>query len=352
MTGRLRVPRRLAERLRMRGIALPEVLQRAGLPAAFFRQDRISATTAEFFALWRAIAAASGDPAIGLDLGEESRLEHYGPTAIAAVCSRTFRDALQRIGRYKRLTCPEEVRIRASRAEVAVEFVFTEASEEEPEVLVDLCLAWLLAIGRRGTDGQIVPRRVELTRRAAHAAMYEERFGCRIQFRARRNALVFDPRDMDRPFITHNEDLLAAIGAQLDLELDAARSDRDVGELVKRTLRRSLAGRRPALRDVARELGLGERTLQRRLTEAGKPFQRLAEEARRELARHYLGNAATEYHEVAYLLGYGDANSFFRAFRRWEGATPGEWRQRHADPAAAPARRPPPPSTDAGHGQR
>jgi AraC-like DNA-binding protein len=55
-------------------------------------------------------------------------------------------------------------------------------------------------------------------------------------------------------------------------------------------------------------------------------LQRLLEEARRELARHYLLRSSRELNEMAYLLGYEDANSFFRAFHRWEGTSPGQWR--------------------------
>jgi AraC-like DNA-binding protein len=55
-------------------------------------------------------------------------------------------------------------------------------------------------------------------------------------------------------------------------------------------------------------------------------FQQLVAEARRELARHYLQHSSLELNETAYLLGYEDANSFFRAFQQWEGTSPGEWR--------------------------
>jgi len=74
--------------------------------------------------------------------------------------------------------------------------------------------------------------------------------------------------------------------------------------------------------------------LQRRLTEQGITFQRLLEEARRELARHYLLHSSRELNETAYLLGYEDANSFFRAFHHWEGTSPGQWRvlQRKSQP--------------------
>jgi AraC-like DNA-binding protein len=73
-------------------------------------------------------------------------------------------------------------------------------------------------------------------------------------------------------------------------------------------------------------LNLSSRTLQRRLAISGVTFQLLLEEARRELAHHYLSHSSLELNETAYLLGYEDANSFFRAFQHWEGTSPGQWR--------------------------
>ena len=64
--------------------------------------------------------------------------------------------------------------------------------------------------------------------------------------------------------------------------------------------------------------------------EDGATFQQLLQEARRELARHYLLHSSLELNQTAYLLGYEDAHSFFRAFHDWEGSPPGEWRERHA----------------------
>ncbi|HEY6904297.1 MAG TPA: helix-turn-helix domain-containing protein [Candidatus Acidoferrales bacterium] len=72
--------------------------------------------------------------------------------------------------------------------------------------------------------------------------------------------------------------------------------------------------------------------MQRRLTEGGATFQQLTEEARRELARHYLLHSSLDLSETAYLLGYEDANSFFRAFHKWEGTSPGQWKSNHASP--------------------
>ena len=335
MTDRFRVSSLLAPRLMEHKVALSPLLQRAGLPPGFFQQEKIYATTAELFALWRAIGETSGDPAIGLKFGAEPRLERYHPSAIAAVCSRSFRDALQRIARFKRLTCPEEVRVLTKGEEASVEFTYLEAAEEQPEVMVDLVLAWIASIAHKGTDGHITPLRVELTRPPQNRELLEDHFGCRVRFKAGRNAIVFRSNDLDRPFVTHNEDLLAVVGPQLEAELQARNESADVGDQVKHTLKRSLAGKRPTLQHVARELRMSARTLQRRLTEAGVTFQQLVEETRRELARHYLKHSTVELNEAAYLLGFEDGNSFFRAFQLWEGTSPGEWRMRHGATAVA-----------------
>jgi AraC-like DNA-binding protein len=310
-------------------ISVSAVLRRAGLPAGFFQKEKIYVTTAELFAFWRAVGETSQDPAIGLKLGAEPRFERYQPTAIAAVCSHSFRDALQRIARYKKLTCPEDIRVRTSGDEASVEFIYTQAKEVQPDVMVDLVLSWILGIGRRGTDGQLTPLRLELTRPTQHRELLESHFACRVRFKAGCNALIFRNSDLDRPFVTQNEELLKLIDAQLDAELQERNPSTDVGEQVKHTLKRSLAGKRPTLPQVARELCTSTRTLQRRLTDADITFQQLVEDTRREMAHHYLKHSAVELNEAAFLLGYEDANSFFRAFHGWEGTTPGEWRKKH-----------------------
>jgi AraC-like DNA-binding protein len=304
------------------------LLRGAGLPVALFQQEKVYVTTAELFALWRGVSELNPDPEIGLKLGSETRLARTHPAGMAVICSRTFGDALERLSRYKQLTCPEEIRIHRTGEETSVEFFYVEARERQPEVLVDMLLSWILSVGRLGTDGQITPLRLELSRPMKHRPLLENHFGCRVNFKARRNALIFRSSDLNRRFVTHNEELLNLIGTQLDVELKARTKTNTVAEQVKQTLRQLLAGRRPTLRDVAQELGLSPRTLQRRLTDSGITFQQVVEETRRELARHYLTQRAVELNEAAFLLGFEDANSFFRAFQGWEGTSPGQWRTR------------------------
>uniref|UniRef100_UPI001E2C2ABF helix-turn-helix transcriptional regulator n=1 Tax=Ralstonia pseudosolanacearum TaxID=1310165 RepID=UPI001E2C2ABF len=98
-------------------------------------------------------------------------------------------------------------------------------------------------------------------------------------------------------------------------------------EQVKIVLKRSLASGRPELPDVARELGMSERTLQRRITDDGGSFRGILIEARQELGRQLLADPSADIEEVACLLGYQDTSSFYRAFRGWEGVTPNRWRE-------------------------
>lgn len=291
-----------------------------------FNADKILVSTEEFFALYRGIAEASNDPGFGLKLGTEERLERYDPIKIAAVSARSFRDAIGRVSRYKQLTCPEEIRVVEQGTESAVQFVWLLAHDKEPPLLVDVCFAWIISMAHRGIGRPLSPKRVELQRPPAHREVYEKHFRSPVKFKADRNALVFKKADMELPFVTHNPDLLGIVAPQLEAELTEQLAQKTFSEQAKGILKHLLAGQRPSIQDLARELHLSTRTLQRRLTEQGITFQRLLDQARRELAHHYLLHSSRELNETAYLLGYEDANSFFRAFQHWEGTTPGQWR--------------------------
>jgi AraC-like DNA-binding protein len=329
MTHRFRVSSTLPRRLEDLGLSPVVVLRQARLPLGLFDQEKILLTTKEMFSLYRGISEVSKDPAIGLKLGTEERVERYDPIAIAALYTRSFRDALHRLARYKQLTCPEEIRLVERGGQCLVQFIWLLADEEEPSLLVDACFAWIVGIGRRGTGLPVNPKRVEFQRAEKYRKMHEAHFRCPVKFDGRQNILVFSKADIDRPFLTHNADLLAMVAPQLEAELTRQLAQKTLSEHVKAIVKKLLAGQRPALQDVARELHLSTRTLQRRLADERVTFQQLMEDARRELAQHYLLHSSLELNETAYLLGYEDSNSFFRAFHHWEGTSPGEWRAVH-----------------------
>ncbi|MET0556910.1 MAG: AraC family transcriptional regulator [Vicinamibacteria bacterium] len=329
MSGRFRVARSHLARLEDLGIRAEDVVRAAGLPSGWLREERLLLDTDQLFAFWRAVGEVGGDPLLGLRLGAEDCIERYDPVGLAVLSSSCFRDAIERAGRYKQLMCPEEIRLVGRGRELRLQFRFPLKRELVPAVLQDLCFAWIVAIGRRGTGHALSPLRVELSRPSVDRQAYEEYFGCPVEPGAGADSLVFDAADLDRPFETQNPELLAMIAPQLDAELAHRRQDATAADRAKVTVKRLLAGRRPDLRDVAREIGVSTRTLQRRLADAGLTFQQILEGARRELAHHYLLHSALDLTETAYVLGYEDASSFFRAFQQWEGDSPGRWRDRH-----------------------
>jgi AraC-like DNA-binding protein len=326
MSKHFRVPGRLPTKLEESGIRVSAVLQCAGLPAGLLGQLRILVTTEELFALWRAIGQVSTDPAIGLALGTETKPEHFDPIILAALSNPTFGEAMRQMARYKQLSCPEEIVLDTDGTTWSIQFRWVLANDHEPEMLTDLCFAWVLNIARNGTGTPISPLRLELARPRAYAKSLERHFGCPIHFGAGRNAIVFRASDAALPFVTRNAELLAMLAPQLDEELKQHKVQETFPERVRATIQKKLAGQRPKMQEIARELHLSSRTLQRRLQEAGYSFQQVLEEARHQLARHYLTSSLLDLNETAYLLGYEDSNSFVRAFRSWEGVPPAYWR--------------------------
>jgi AraC-like DNA-binding protein len=326
MSKHFRVPGRMPAKLEESGIRVSAVLQRAGLAPALFDEPRILLTTEELFAFWRGIGLVSPDPAIGLELGTEAKPEHFDPIGLAALATGNFGEAMRQVARYKQLTCPEEVLHEIDDDEWNIQFRWLLANDVEPEILTDVCFAYVLSVARHGTGTRLSPLRLELVRPRSYGKMLERHFGCPILFGAARNAIVFRASDADRPFVTRNAELLAMLAPQLDEELKEHKGEETFPERVRAAIQRKLAGRRPKMQDIARELHMSSRTLQRHLQDAGYSFQQVLEEARHQLARHYLNNSLLELNETAYLLGYEDSNSFVRAFRTWEGVPPASWR--------------------------
>jgi AraC-like DNA-binding protein len=317
------------------GVRASLVLRKAGLPQGFIDQPRVLLNTEELFALWRAVGEVSSNPAIGLQLGTENKTERFHPIGLVALSSENFGLAIDQMARYKRLTCPEEIQQEKDDEEWSIQFRWLLADEVDPAVLNDCCFAWVLSVARHGTGTRLSPLRVEFVQARPHAKAVERHFGCRVICGAPRNAIVFRASDARRPFVTRNAELLAMLAPQFEEELRQENGNENFVERVRIATQQKLTGRRPSIEDVADALHISSRTLQRRLQDEGSSFQRVLEQARHQLARHYLNNSVLELNETAYLLGYEDGNSFVRAFRSWEGVPPARWREKHRARAAS-----------------
>lgn len=326
---KIKLPAALWEGLKRVGLSHADVVRAAKLPINVIRNNA-SITTQQFFALWRALADVSGDPVIGLRLVTKLDDAVMPPSFLAAYHARDFRDALQRAARFKRLCAPEDIHIeeQADRCDILVDWIRAQG-QATPPALIDATFVSLVELGRAGTQESLTPIAVELARPECMRTVYEQYFGCRVQFSTKTNRLCFHRTDLDKPFASYNAELLDLLIPELDRRLEQQLHQATLIDQIGWVLRRRFTAGRPDIRSVATELAMSKRSLQRKLTEEGLTFQGILSETRHQLALDYLANPTFTIIEVAYMLGYEDHNSFFRAFRQWESLTPSAWRTNH-----------------------
>ncbi len=330
LPDKMKIPSTLWEGLKRAGVDRAEVIRRANLPLSVVKDDA-PITTAQFFAVWQTIETVSADAAIGVRIVTSLEGAVMPLAFVAAQHARDFRDALTRVARFKRLCAPEDVALTESgdRGEVALHWPHA-GTAVVPRSLVDATMVSFVELGRSGTGDRLVPFSVELQRSVASRAALERYFGCHVNFDAPMNSISFRREDLDKRFTTYNKDLLDVLAPELDRRLESLAAAESVADQTRWVLRRRLTAGRPDIRSVATEMAMSERSLQRRLTDEGVSFQTLVSETRHQMALEHLADASLTLIEVAYLLGYEDQNSFFRAFRQWEAQTPSDWRAANA----------------------
>ena len=127
------------------------------MPTSLLNGEKARVSTAGFFALWKATERLSADPALGLRLGAEAAPDQFDVVAIAAAHAENLGDSLEKLVRYKRLVCPEDVDIVRTSDEAAVEFRWLLTQDAPPPRLIDACLASVQPLARYGTGSAIQP---------------------------------------------------------------------------------------------------------------------------------------------------------------------------------------------------
>lgn len=299
-----------------------ELLRAAGLPVLATHLNA-QLDTAQFFALWRGLETLHG-PDVGFAMSAVLDNAVLPPSLLVGYHAQNFGDALHRVARFKSLCAPEELQVATEGTACVVSIRWQHCGNLAPASLIDATLMSILSVGRTGTGKDIQPQRLTL-RRSFHPNVADY-FKCPVQWKAREDKLYLRTSDLALPFLSYNREMLDMLDHALNEQLDGIKSSMTISGQVKWLLRRSLAAGRPELRYIAQQLATSERSLQRRLNDEGHSFQSLLSEVRHELAREYLVQPANGMTEVACLLGYDDLGSFYRAFQKWEGKPPAEWR--------------------------
>jgi len=324
----------LVRTLDARGIDGKALLQRAGLDAALMKEPNGRSPVSAMARLWKLAVEASADPCLGLKVAGNVQPATFHSLGLALLASENLLDALQRSARFSRIV--------SNAAEVSIEqheggikqMVGWRADVPIVEEAIDLVMASTLKMGLLllGLDLN-APRPIELRlRRSATPAMrteFEAYFRCPIHFEADENSLWIPQAWMDlglpmaNPVLARQNDLVVM---EYLTRFDGAR----FAEKVRTELITRLPAGEPPRAAVAAALNLSEKTLQRRLQDEDTSYQQVLDEVRRDLAQQYLREGPISVCEVTFRLGFSDQSSFTRAFRRWTGVTPGEFRGRAA----------------------
>jgi AraC-like DNA-binding protein len=191
----------------------------------------------------------------------------------------------------------------------------------------ECALAAVTSVSRQIAGADLRPREVSFRHPApADDRPHRDFFACPVTFDAPDNAVHLDEEQLARPTLLADEGLSTYLLAQLD-ELSARRSQRSLLLEVSSAVADALPDGQPSRSQVARRMGMSERTLQRRLAEHGATFQTVVTQARQDAAEALLRADAHSIVDVAFLTGFADQTAFTRAFKRWTGTTPAAYRQ-------------------------
>jgi AraC-like DNA-binding protein len=166
----------------------------------------------------------------------------------------------------------------------------------------------------------------------AQIAPYQAFFGCPVSFSDRTSSMTFARTLLQQPLAARDQVLHRLLERQASARLRAITpGDRFLTDF-QRALGRALGKGTPSVERVAADLAMSRATLQRRLQDRGLTFQQALDNTRYELARMYLEDPRVSLAEVAQLLSFSEQSAFTRAFKRWSGGTPGEFRAGNTGP--------------------
>lgn len=266
------------------------------------------------------------DSAFGLNAAQNIPPGSFGVMEYVVYSSSTLGTAYERICQYWRLMV----------AGVDVRFLVDEETarfshQYPPGVTIprdsqEFVMGCLIVYGRRACGVDWIPTKVTFPHpRPDDIAPHERLFQCAIEFDRPAAEIIFEKSLLESPVVTADPSLLAILDDHVKESL-AKIPGRTLSHQVRSFLSSRLPGTPPTLDETARDLGLSMRTLQRRLSEESTSHKDLLRAIRHELAMRYLKERTVAISEVAFLLGFSEPSAFYRAFRRWTGMTPVEYR--------------------------
>lgn len=310
------------------GVATEDVTRRAGLPALEWTDGTARLPAPEFFRFWSALEELSATPAFPLRIADALRPEVFSPLMFAALCSPDLQHAAARIAQYKALVGPLQLTMRHSPDAFTLVLSGGAQVPSLPPTFALTELLFLVSLVRMGTRTGVRVQRLTMQQLPDHLSMYSAFLGCAIE-QDGEYALTVAAEDARRPFLTTDDGMWSVFEPELRRRLSQLGARTTFAERVRSALLEALPTGASDVGHVARVLAVSRRSLQRLLEEEGTSFQELLRDVRLALARHYLERTTLSMNEIAFLLGFAQPTSFYRAFREWTGATPVALRRAH-----------------------
>jgi AraC-like DNA-binding protein len=281
--------------------------------------------------MWAIALEQSKDEYIGLRYASYFQPAALHGLGLACITSNTLKDSLNRLIRYQRmLTTMCTFSLEEKGNDYHLRFEHDKAGFEPIPASVDAIISSFYKMCKISIGASFTPKAITL-RRAPPSSRdpFDQFFGVPVQFNSKYNTLIFAKQDVENTLPTANPEL-ARMNDQVVIEYLRKFNSDDIEAQVQSTLIEQLPCGVPKQQDTATALNMSIRNLQRRLNEKGSSFKELLNRTRKDLAIHYLQESDKPIIEIGFLLGYVDASNFARAFRRWEGISPLQYRKNHA----------------------
>jgi AraC-like DNA-binding protein len=317
----------IAEMLAAEGLNVAALFEVAGIDAAALEAPGARLKTERISHLWELAVQESGNPALGLAQHHVARPASFDVVGYTMMSCADLHGAFERLIRYMLILSDALTMTMAEERDgYRLAFVLFGGHRPIPRQRIEFIFVTVMSFCRWISRREIYPRAIEFAYPPpAEPTLYSDVLRCPVSFDASRHSILFARADMTTPLPTSNPQLAELherFAGQYLRQFDHAETSYRVREAIVRRL----PDGEPRRDEVAGEMRMSERTLQRRLETEATTFLQLLDDTRRELAEQYLGRLNLSLAQAAYLLGFADQRSFFRACKRWFQLSPGQYR--------------------------
>ncbi|MFQ5935038.1 MAG: AraC family transcriptional regulator [Acidiferrobacterales bacterium] len=305
-----------------------EVLfKQAGLEPNKMRDPNARYPDAAFLKLYKRAIEATKDASFGLTVARFWHPTSFHALGYAWLASDSLCDALERATRYSKILNDKE-QILLEETDDAFRVVFHNPDPDHPTADEDYDAAFAVTVDlcRTSYGKEFNPLRVAMTRDApTDRGAFASVFRAPIKYSAQQNILFLGKQELNAQLPTANAELARANDRIVADYL--ARFERgSIKRQVEAKLLEQLSSGHATQESIAKALNVSTRSLQRKLKQEGTTYKQLLEQTRRELAAQYVKQSQLSINEITFLLGFSEPANFSRAFKRWTGLSPSEYR--------------------------